>query len=286
MKAIKQLLFALAFGAVWFVQGCNSDDDAFDEQDQYFEELKDIDAYLSENGIQANTDEQTGIRYVIEDQGEGLMPYILDSVTISYTEKLLADGTVVGSETSVKRSWGSLIAGIQLPLLKLQEGGTATAYVPSFYAYGQAGTDNVPANATLIIEVELVEIHSSQLKKDIAIIDDSLDAWGITATKHPSGIRYILDQGTGDSPALNNNININYEGRLLGSNVNFDSGTNVTFSLANLIGGWQIILPLVKEGGSVIMYLPSPFAYGKSGSGQTIPPNANLIFEVDLIEVK
>ncbi|ELR70921.1 FKBP-type peptidyl-prolyl cis-trans isomerase (rotamase) [Fulvivirga imtechensis AK7] len=286
MKTIKQLLLVIALGSVFFLLGCNSDDNAFNEQDQYFKELKDIDAYLSENGIQANTDEQTGIRYVIEDQGEGLMPYILDSVTISYTEKLLANGTVVGSESSVKRSWGSLIAGIQLPLLKIQEGGTATAYVPSFYAYGQGGTGNVPANATLIIEVELVEIHSRQLKKDIAIIDDSLDAWGITATKHPSGIRYILDQGSGDSPKYENNVTVNYHGRLLGSKVNFDSGTNKTFSLRGLIGGWQVILPLVKEGGSVTMYLPSPFGYGKTGSGQSIPPNSNLMFEVDLIEVK
>lgn len=287
MKAIKLFIgVCILASALFQLQGCMSDDDEFDEQDRYYQDLETIDKYLSENGIQAQTDSYTGIRYVIHDQGTGLMPYILDSVTLSYEGRLLSNDSIFETVTQSKKSWKSLLTGIQLALTKIQEGGSVTAYIPSYYGYGEAESGDVPANSILIVDVQLHQIHSRQLLKDIAIIDDSLSAWGINATKHPSGIRYTLDQGTGDSPTLADNMTVNYAGRLLGATENFDSGENVTFSLSSLIPGWQVIMPLVKEGGSVTMYLPSSFAYGKNGSGTAVPPNANLIFDVDLIEVK
>jgi len=59
----------------------------------------------------------------------------------------------------------------------------------------------------------------------------------------------------------------------------------VVFSLQNLVKGWQIGIPLLKAGGSGIFLLPSAMGYGTSGSG-SIPPNAVLIFEIDLVSVQ
>lgn len=274
-----------AFIAIFVMQACSTDDDTFDQQDRYFQELKLIDQHLAEQGITAQIDPLTGIRYVIHEQGTGLMPYVVDSVVISYTGSILGGASPFLSETSDKLLWNTLIGGIQLPLMKIQEGGSATAYVPSFYGYGQAGRSDVPPNSILEIDVELEKIYARQLRKDIATIDDTLANRGITAIQHPTGIRYTLQQGTGVRPVVTDNITIDYTGNLFASKIEFDSGSNVTFQLNRLIPGWQIMMPLVKEGGTITMYVPSPLGYGTRGAGSVIPPNANLTFEVELLKV-
>jgi len=64
----------------------------------------------------------------------------------------------------------------------------------------------------------------------------------------------------------------------------FDSGT-ITYPLNNLIPGWQIVLPLIGEGGQIKILIPSSLGYGSSGSG-SIPGNSPLYFDVSLLKVK
>lgn len=281
-------LISLTFSllTVVFFSGCIESEEVYDDQDRYNDELKAIDAYLAENNIQAQKDLATGIRYVVHEAGSGLRPFVVDSVTVNITGKVLADGHVFESEVDIKKRWSRLISGAIIGLNKIQEGGSITAYVPSYYGYGKEGAEGVPANAPLVLELSLHEVHSTRLMRDIAAIQDSLNAWNISASIDPSGIRYVLhDPGTGKFPTIANTLTVNYAGRVLGATDNFDSGDNVTFKLNDLVSGWKIILPLVREGGSVTMYVPSVLAYGASGAG-SIPPNSNLIFDVDLIKVE
>lgn len=288
MKIINRLLtIAIVATCTIFFQGCiGSDDGTISEQDRFLQQLQQIDTYLTENEIEAEIDVLTGIRYVINNQGSGLIPLVVDSVTLSYTGQLLADESTFITETNQKMIWSSLLPGIRQALGKIQEGGSVTAYIPSYYAYGQTSTDNVPANSIIITEIDLHQIHAQQLMKDITAIDDSLAGWGIQAEEHPSGVRYVLEQGTGDQPTLANQVTVNYNGRLLGKETSFDSGLSRTFALNNLIIGWQAVLPLVQEGGSVTLYIPSSLGYGKNGSGSAIPANSNLVFDIDLLEVR
>ena len=125
-----------------------------------------------------------------------------------------------------------------------------------------------------------------QLEKDIQIIKDYLVKNSINATEHSTGLFYVIHtQGTGIYPSATSRIKVNYEGRLLGKTEVFDSGTGVDFSLQNLITGWQIGFPLLREGASATLYIPSGYAYGTRGSGSKIPANAVLEFDVDLIDV-
>lgn len=134
------------------------------------------------------------------------------------------------------------------------------------------------------IEVPLT--YEEQLAIDIEIIDKYLVDNNIDAEEDNSGLRYVITQeGTGANPSLADDVTINYEGRLLSNNNRFDGNENITFALGQLINGWQIGLPKVKEGGSITLYIPSGLGYGTRGAGGSIPPNANLIFDIDLISI-
>lgn len=128
---------------------------------------------------------------------------------------------------------------------------------------------------------------SEQLAHDIQVIDEYLSAHSITAQQDPSGLRYVVTTpGTGQIPNLANTITVTYVGKLLSDGSVFDQSTSpVSFKLSQLISGWQIGFQLLKKGSKATLYVPSGLGYGTSGSGP-IPSNANLIFDVSLIDVK
>jgi FKBP-type peptidyl-prolyl cis-trans isomerase len=110
---------------------------------------------------------------------------------------------------------------------------------------------------------------------------------GVVAT--PSGLQYkITQEGTGASPDANDKVTVHYTGTLL-DGTKFDSsvdrGQPATFGLNQVIKGWTEGLQYLKEGGKAIYYIPYDLAYGPNGS-RTIPGNATLIFEVELIKVE
>lgn len=112
-----------------------------------------------------------------------------------------------------------------------------------------------------------------------------LNANSIIATEDSRGFFYIINNaGADDKPTVCSTIKVNYEGKLIDGTV-FDSGNNVAFLLSDLISGWQEGIPLIKNGGSITLYLPPTLGYGASGSG-SIPGSSNLIFTIDLLAVK
>jgi FKBP-type peptidyl-prolyl cis-trans isomerase FklB len=105
----------------------------------------------------------------------------------------------------------------------------------------------------------------------------------------PEGIQYeILKDGTGRQPSVKDNIKAHYKGALLDGK-EFDSSfkRNQPFSapLTALIKGWQIAIPLMKEGSHWRLWIPSHLAYGDRGAGSDIPGGATLMFEVELLEI-
>lgn len=109
----------------------------------------------------------------------------------------------------------------------------------------------------------------------------------VTATA--SGLQYeVLTEGTGQSPTPTDTVKVHYEGRLTNGEV-FDSsykrGTPAEFRLNQVIAGWTEGLQLMKEGGKTRLIIPPDLGYGPGGTGG-IPPNAVLIFDVELLEVK
>lgn len=110
---------------------------------------------------------------------------------------------------------------------------------------------------------------------------------GLTVTDHSSGIQYqVISAGAGQTPTLSSTVSVRYTGKLMDGTV-FDSatGTPVTFPLNQVIPGWQLALPLIAEGGLIRVIIPSSLAYGCAGYG-SIPPNAVLFFEIQLVDVQ
>jgi len=107
----------------------------------------------------------------------------------------------------------------------------------------------------------------------------------------PSGLQYkIIKKGTGKrSPSLNDIVVTNYSGKTLDGKV-FDSsyvrGKPVTFPVNGVIKGWTEALQLMKVGDVWQIYVPSKLAYGKRGAGPQIGPDAALIFDIELLDIK
>jgi FKBP-type peptidyl-prolyl cis-trans isomerase FkpA len=105
----------------------------------------------------------------------------------------------------------------------------------------------------------------------------------------PSGLQYeVLAEGDGEKPEAADTVRVHYEGSL-GDGTVFDSSysRNETeeIPLDRVIPGWSEGLRLMRAGSKYRLYIPSGLAYGEQGAGQVIPPNATLIFTVELLEI-
>ena len=106
----------------------------------------------------------------------------------------------------------------------------------------------------------------------------------------PSGLQYqVLREGDGRKPSATDQVECHYEGTLINGQV-FDSsyrrGETATFGLNQVIKGWTEGLQLMQEGAKYRFFIPYQLAYGERGAGQSIPPFATLIFDVELVKVK
>lgn len=115
-------------------------------------------------------------------------------------------------------------------------------------------------------------------------------AAGFEQTK--SGLRYkLIQEGSGKKPSKGQQVSVHYEGSLPSGQV-FDSSYKrkepITFQLGvgQVIPGWDEGIALLKVGDKARFVIPSHLAYGSAGAGGVIPPNATLIFEVELMEAK
>lgn len=128
------------------------------------------------------------------------------------------------------------------------------------------------------LKVEKLKIAKEVASKEFA-----------TAATTASGLKYIiLQEGSGNKPMSTSNVKVHYTGMFLDGKV-FDSsvqrGQPIDFGLNQVIKGWTEGLQLMNEGAKYKFYIPSYLAYGERGAGGVIPPNTDLIFEVELIKI-
>jgi len=104
-----------------------------------------------------------------------------------------------------------------------------------------------------------------------------------------SGLQYkVIKSGSGKNPTAKDTIRAHYHGTLLDGTV-FDSSVEreepIEIEVSGVIRGWTEALQLMKVGDKWQLFIPSELAYGERGAGDTIGPNAVLIFDVELLEI-
>jgi FKBP-type peptidyl-prolyl cis-trans isomerase len=104
-----------------------------------------------------------------------------------------------------------------------------------------------------------------------------------------SGLIYeVIESGEGATPKASDRVTVHYRGTLE-DGTEFDSshkrGQPAVFPVGGVIKGWTEALQLMQEGDKWRLTIPPDLAYGARGAGSAVPPNATLIFEVELIKV-
>ena len=214
---------------------------------------------------------------------------------------------------------GVILSGCQQPESNMSEKPfDATSEVESAsYLIGFRQAQNIQAQGGDVIDMQAYELGArdaiagkeSQVPEEneeqlMAVLSEALmqekSASGETfmeenaaraeVTTTASGLQYeVLVEGTGPMPSATDTVVTHYHGTLTDGTV-FDSsverGSPASFPVNRVIAGWTEALQMMGVGSKWRLVIPPELAYGERGAGGAIPPNATLVFEVELLEIQ
>ena len=286
---------ASALFACVLLAGCGGQDTSFDPART---QAKYLPWNADHSEIQTTS---TGLQYIVLKEGsvEAANPTATDMVRVNYEGWTAEKGEKFDSSydrgSPAVFKLNQVIAGWTLGLQEMTPGDVYLFHVPNALAYGpQDRGDVIKAGDDLVFQIELLNVLGES-KSDTAAWE-AHTPWN---SDHPdvikteSGLEYIiLENGdtAGPSPVNGEQVVVYYEGRLAESGEVFDSafarGAPEIFPSNRLIRGWVEALAMMKPGDRWIMFIPSDLGYGARGTpGGPIPPNADLMFEVEMVDV-
>jgi FKBP-type peptidyl-prolyl cis-trans isomerase len=200
--------------------------------------------------------------------GHGDAAQVGDYLTMDYTGTLMNgkkfDSSIGKAPFSFVLGAGQVIKGWDQGIKGMRVGGKRTLVIPSSLGYGEAGAGpDIPPNATLKFTVELKKI--TRLKKR------------------------ITKQGHGRSVQAGDTVQVHYTGKLTNGkkfDSSYDRGQPMPVQIGGgVIPGFTMGLLGMKEGEKRTITIPSALAYGARGAGGVIPPNADLIFDLEVVGI-
>ncbi len=242
--------------------------------------ISDIKPQKTDNGI---------IYYPIK-KGEGKKAQIGDNAYIHYTG-FLSNGDIF--ETTAKKAKpirvtvgsNNLFRGWNISLQQMNKGSKYRFIIPYKLAYGKKGYKNIiPPKSDLTMEIEMVDIIPE-------IKVSKWDATGKDTITTKSGLRYIIfKQGEGKTIKDSCIVKFDYSafftnGRLFNSSVKRNEPMQMPIGINAIIEGIDDALKLMKKGAEYQFIIPYKLAYGEEGIKGKVPPKADLIFDIKVIEV-
>lgn len=301
-KSVRNFLILSVFITIPFLQGCLNSDDTYDFNAILIRENRTIDNYLSSNGLTPVIDPVYDIRFVYEEEGEGIKASNGDGVKMNYTVRLL-DGTVIeeNKTATFRKGARQVIDGLEVMMILMRTGDKVKAFIPSPYAYRDQQRGSIPPNSILVFDLEMIDIDygsydfDGMMQMNQETIDLFLDSIGVEASIDPrSGLRFVIsEEGSGVVPRLGDEIMVRYTGRVMNSNrtlaenpfdSNVGSGELFTFvfDYGTVIQGWDLGFRFLSPGAKATLYIPSPLGY-RNQSRTGIPANSILVFDVEFV---
>jgi peptidylprolyl isomerase len=232
---------------------------------------------------------ESGLRYADLKIGEGDAPSAGNTVIVEYAG-WLEDGTLFDSSYKRADSFsfnlgkGRVIKGWDEGVATMAIGGKRQLIVPSNLGYGERGAGGmIPPGATLVFEVELLEIVKPPTPHAVPA-----EAWQVSST----GLKtYDIVVGEGAEAKAGDKTALHYRGWLEDGTM-FDSShkrnqpIDVAIATGQVIPAWDEAVVGMKVGGKRSLLAPPELAYKDRGFPGLIPPNATLRFDVELVSVQ
>lgn len=232
---------------------------------------------------------ENGLEIYTVKEGEGRKIKDDDFVKVHYTGYLENDkmfDSSVEDEKPIQIQLGKnqVIKGWEQALLQLNVGDKARIVIPPELAYGEKGRGEIPANETLTFDVKIIKAKSP-------VNVEPYDVSGKDTTFTKTGLGIIkVKTSQGPDAKKGDKIKVHYTGYLSDGEI-FDSSVEadqpITFKLGEkkVIPGWEEGLLHMKEGEKARLIIPYQLGYGEKGYGP-IPPKSQLIFDMELLEIK
>lgn len=234
------------------------------------------------------TDE--GLIYYKVKNGQGKIAEKGDNAYVHYTG-YLSNGAIFtsslkkGKTTRITVGTGHVFKGWDQGLQLMQQGSKYRFVLPPELAYGEEGFKNiVPPNETITLDVELVKL-TPEIKVNV------WNATGLDTIETKSGLRYIVfEPGQGDEIQKENIVEVHYSGyftnkELFDSSVKREEPIKFPVGVEVVIEGWDEGLQLMKKGAKFQFLVPAKLAYGEAGAPPQIPANADLVFDIEVLDV-
>ncbi len=293
----KYIFFIFSFFVV--LSSCSVENVA--EQEQLNDEAE-IQNYITQAKLVNMLKTADGMYYSIKPSGVTKVAVANDLVTLSYKLYLL-DGTLVDSTNAPAKQFKSIVYGVSqtifTPIIQLmKEGDKGTFLLPSSLGFGSTSIGNVPANASLRAEVEVVSIRNETEQ-----ITDMKNLYGFKKPEMTSsGMVFEKTLESTTETALvstGKTVTVKYLGRLGYGTVKVDATTNkLVFDskfgegqfafitgTSQVIKGFEEAVLKMKLNEKAKIILPSSIAYGANGNA-TIPGYSPLYFEIEVVFVQ
>ena len=221
----------------------------------------------------------SGLGYTITKKGVGAMPGPTDKVTINYRGTLAANGKEFDKNDGASFGVDGVVPGFGEGLQLVQPGGSIKLCIPAALGYGSAAAGDIPPNSDLVFTVDLLAVSPAP-PEVMPVAQRSCNQ------KTESGLGYqILQAGTGANATNDHVVLVGYTGYLAVDGKKFDQSARAVFPVTGVVPGFSEGLKLMNKGAKYRLCIPSQLGYGDKGAGP-IPAGANLVFLVDLLQMK